>query len=165
MNQHTQGRLPVLGIVIALLGIASAAQLTVVAKEYVFAWAPRIWRMRQFPAWKRAGLLSVWYGPGATELTEFLRANIPENATVVLPTDQAAGGLRFPNLVQYYLFPRTVLGCRGAEVEACVEELDRSSTFIVRIGPVPPADHIPKGLVYLSFDAERGVYIPSPPDS
>lgn len=145
---------------LAVLGVASLLQLVIVAKGYLLPWGERIWEIRDDQAWRRAGILTVGFGPHSTEFAAFLRDRIPEQAVVVIPTDTAARELRFPHLWQYYLFPRSVLGCPNEEFHGCISGQDLHSTYIVRVGKVPSQSSIPVGFAYAAFDDALGVYIP-----
>jgi hypothetical protein len=141
------------------MALALVGQLYVIAAEYVIPWSVRIWRIRDLAAWERAGILSIWFGEEAVEFTRFLRAKVPETSIVVVMTDTGAGEYRFPNLMQYYLFPREVRGCNTRNFSECLAETDALETAIIRVGPLPPAELVPSDFEYHPFDESLGVYL------
>ena len=162
MPPSLRARIPGLPVLMVILGLASLGQLAVVAGDYILPWSSRLWEVRRLPARDRSGLLYEWFGVEATEFAGFLRRTLPDSASVIVPIDRAVGELRFPELWQYFLFPRRVVGCESAQLEQCLAGLDPDASFVVQVDSIPEARAVPGGFEYRPFGVHFGVFTPDP---
>lgn len=137
-------------------------QLAVIAGDYILPWSSRLWEIRRLPARDRSGLLYEWFGVEATEFAGFLRQTLPDSASLIVPTDRAVGELRFPELWQYFLFPRRVVGCESAQLEECLAGLDPDASYVVQVDSIPEVGAVPGGFEYRRFGVHFGVFTPGP---
>lgn len=151
-----------LSLLMVVLGLASMGQLAVIAGDYILPWSSRRISQSRLPARDRSGLLYEWFGVEATEFAGFLRQTLPNSASVIVPIDRAVGELRFPELWQYFLFPRRVVGCESTQLEECLAGLDPGASFVVQVDSIPEAKAVPGGFEYRSFGVHFGVFSPDP---
>jgi len=149
-------------LLMVVLSLASLGQLAVIAGDYILPWSSRLWEIRRLPARDRSGLLYEWFGEEATEFAGFLRQTLPDSVSVIVPIDRAVGELRFPELWQYFLFPRRVVGCESAQLQQCLAGLDPDASFIVQVDSIPEATAVPGGFEYRRFGVHFGVFTPGP---
>ena len=100
-----------------LLGVL--LQVYVLYSDYLSPWGRRIWDLRARTVWERSGYLSPWFGAERTEFLGFVRENTSSDA--VLLFTEKSGPYSWKPLLQYFLFPRTVVHCADADVTACIE--------------------------------------------
>ena len=126
------------------------------------------------PFWREAGPLlarsavdrsaSILFGSEFAGYMEFLRRQVPENGTLVLPPEEGDEVLGHVGLMSYFLFPRSIVDCPSGEpVEPCIRELRGGSTYLLRVGDFPPAAAAEASKTFVPFDDNRGVYVPDVP--
>jgi len=143
-----------------ILLAAAAMQMAWVTLDFAAPRTRQYAAVRDRPAWERSAVLSE--GTDFAEFVAFLRTNIPESAKVVLPPHSdigQAGAYTYVSFMQYFFFPRHVLNC-GEDVAECVRGLSGPSSYLVRIGPFPPADLASEHKTYVPFRDDLGLYAP-----
>jgi hypothetical protein len=107
----------------------------------------------------RAGVLSVEYDETDVEFFRFLRATIPANKALLIPTKDSHGveGYRYRELLEYYLFPIEIVVC--ADPEACPEAGDG---YILAVGGYPSSLWAGSRSTHTleAFNANLGIFIP-----
>lgn len=104
---------------------------------------------------------AILFGTEFAEYTSFLRAHIPEGATVVLPPEETDEVLGHVGLMSYFLFPRRVVDCPSREpLEPCISALRGKSTYILRVSGFPPTAAAEASKTLIPFNATQGVYVP-----
>lgn len=162
MPPSPRARTTALPVLMVILGLASLGQATVIAKDYVLPWSSRLWEIRRLPARDRSGVLYEWFGAEATDFAAFLRQTLPDSASVIVPTDREVGELRYPELWQYFLFPRHVVGCESTQLENCLAGMDPNASFVVQVDSIPRARAVPDGFQYQRYGDRLGLYTPAP---
>lgn len=148
---------------IGLLVLAVLAQAYVTYDQFAGPMLADARALGAEPSWRRAGVMSQWLQRDRTEYIGFLRAEIPENATVVVPSEGYGGIFRFTELMQYYLFPRAVIRCPPDVLEACLQravERDPAGLHIMVVEEFPPVAAEQLGLVASRYSDRWGVYKP-----
>jgi hypothetical protein len=99
----------------------------------------------------------VSYGGQFSAYISFLRGSIPDQATVLIPTQPASGfAMNDLNLMQYFLFPRKIETC----LSDCRARIAEPGTYILVQQDFPPAGQVPESKVLVIFAAPLGLYIP-----
>jgi hypothetical protein len=92
----------------------------------------------------------------------FLRQVIPEDALVVIPSQEEDSILGEMPFMQYFLFPRRLTNCpAGAPWPECVVHYTGPRTYLLVVGDFPPRQGLDGSREYLPFDDGRGVLAPS----
>ena len=97
------------------------------------------------------------FGSEFASYLQFLRDQIPEDASVVIPPDQ--GSQYFLNdlyLMQYFLFPRRIITCQ----QKCDDQLLIPNTFFISQDKFPSPDTIPNSYRFEPFNETLGLYVP-----
>lgn len=99
----------------------------------------------------------------------FLNLYIPTDSSVVLPPETQVGDLQRQkwfsdqNMMQFYLFPRTILLCDQEINSDCLNYLSEPDTFVLAFGEFPPAEYM-VNKVFISFPETveniKGLYVP-----
>lgn len=97
------------------------------------------------------------YGSDFAAYISFLRSSIPNQATVLIPSNQASPFFLSDHfLMQYFLFPRNVTAC----LSDCPAKFADPATYIVAEGNFPAPGLIPPSKQYLRFANAVGLYVP-----
>lgn len=113
----------------ALLVLAAVAQMGFVAREYLLPWGWRVKQVADEPRLLRSADLSVGV-PGA-RVVEFVNEVVPEEATILLPPSGQPERFAVARSMQYFFFPRQVIGCGSAERPGCVEALADPEIYVL----------------------------------
>jgi len=148
-------------LIAAVLVISIILQLAVVMEGYIGSWSPRIWALRNSPAWVRAGLLSPWVGEKPTRFFGFVRDGVPENAILMVPAKSKATAYRF-NLMQFFLFPRELIVCHENQLKSCLLTGLGPDTYILAVEGFPPREFVAHKTRFLEFDGNFGIFEPLP---
>ena len=145
-----------LATAIVLLGVL--LQVYVLYSDYLYPWGGRIWDLRARTAWERSGFLSPWFGAERTEFLGFVRENTASDA--VLLFTEKSGPYSWKPLLQYFLFPRTVVHCIDANLTACIESDLEDGGFVVHPEAGPGPEGIPIGAGFIPYrgEANTGLY-------
>ena len=145
-----------LATAIVLLGVL--LQVYVLYSDYLSPWGGRIWDLRARTAWERSGFLSPWFGAERTEFLGFVRENTSSDA--VLLFTEKSGPYSWRPLLQYFLFPRTVVHCADANLTACIESDLGDGGFVVHPegGPGPEGIPITAGFIPYRAEDQTGLY-------
>jgi len=101
------------------------------------------------------------FGGGFADYVAFLRAHVPEAATVIIPSEVDDYALGHVGIMQYFLFPRTVADCPSQQLPAeCVAGLGGMETYIMGVGAFPPAATALARRDFIAFDSRLGLYVP-----
>jgi hypothetical protein len=115
------------------LFVLAGLEARVTLRDYVLPWGELIDDIRQEPAWERAGRLSVWVGPSQTDFIAFLRETLPLDASVIVPGKYHDPWSRYPNLMQYYLYPRNIVACAENDLLRCTGMIsDKENVYILK---------------------------------
>jgi len=145
-----------LATAIVLLGVL--LQVYVLYSDYLSPWGRRIWDLRARTAWERSGLLSPWFGAERTEFLGFVRTETSSDAVLIFT--ERSGPYSWRPLLQYFLFPRTVVNCTDANLTACIESELGDGGFVVHPERGPEPEGIPLGARFVPYRAEdrTGLY-------
>ncbi len=95
---------------------------------------------------------------------QFIREEVPEHGRIVLPpltVDPTFGNM---GIMQFFLFPRSVVNCPSVEaMEECLEMFRGQDTYFLSVGEFPEADAIGDTRRLLPFDAGQGLFLPIQP--
>jgi hypothetical protein len=144
------------------LGVVSLGLVVQVIFLFRAVLAPQVrevWQVRNLPAWERSARLA--FGDDFSEYVSFLRSRVPEEATLVIPRQDADYVFGHVGMMQYFMQPRTIINCaQGAIVEECIRNLGGKDIYILAVGHYPPQEEALLRRDYVAFDERRGVYIP-----
>jgi hypothetical protein len=145
-----------LATAIVLLGVL--LQVYVLYSDYLSPWGRKIWDLRARTALERSGFLSPWFGAERTEFLSFVRENTSSDA--VLLFTEKSGPYSWRPLLQYFLFPRTIVHCTDASLAACIESDLGDGGFVVRPEGGPQPEGIPLSARFVEYRAEdrTGLY-------
>jgi len=143
---------------VALLGLSVLYQGLISWDGYMKPELQRVRGIWSLPAWERTAILLE--GQHFLEYVRFLRRIVPEDGRVILPPRQLPSAFSNIYYAQYYLFPRDLHNCGNNEVEACIERVTGSNTYIVALGNFPPRGIAARHKIYVPFDDEIGVFVP-----
>jgi hypothetical protein len=115
----------------------------------------KVWADRKLDAINRSA--DVSFGGNFYFYIDFLRKNIPSDARVVLPPNGSPMFLNAGELMQYFLFPRHVLGC----FEDCIKLINEANTYVISEGDFPNPEDMDTAKVKLTFSDGLGIYIPA----
>ena len=141
-----------------ILVAAAALQVWLVLDRQVLPGIARFARLHDRPAWERSAV--GLNGEEFAAYIGFLRRQIPEDGKVILPPRIPVQAVAHVGLMQYYLFPREIHNCGANEIVACVERATGKSTYLMAVRGFPPRDLASKNRQYVSFNEDRGVYLP-----
>lgn len=91
----------------------------------------------------------------------FLRKEVPEDATVILPPSAERFYLNSRGFMQYFLFPRDLVACGSIESIECLDHLQNPSSFVISEGGFPPTNLIESTKEFIPFQNSLGVFIPT----
>ncbi len=94
-------------VLVAVLVVAGAWQLSIVAQKTILPWTKATWRTRELNGMGRSA--RFYLGRAGAEYLNFLRSVVPEDGPIVIPP----GAVQFSeqNALQFYLMPRAAVGC------------------------------------------------------
>ena len=118
------------------------------------------YKSKFLPNWNLGAVIRSADGSYGGELAgyiSFLRATIPENEAVLIPSGQGSGApLNDPYLMQYFLFPREIKTCPSD----CTKLIEEPGIYIIAQGDFPSADMVPPYKQLENFTETLGLYIP-----
>lgn len=134
--------------------------ITIFNSELIFR-AKLIWYLRGASAEERSGFIA--FGRGFSEYIQFLNEIIPDDAMVVIPKESQGGVFGHVGMMQYYLFPRTIVDCPPDIAEQCVLSMRGGNTYILAPNSVfPPRSAANQIKEFILFEGDQGVYVPIP---
>jgi hypothetical protein len=134
--------------------------ITIFNSDLIFT-AKLIWYLREADAETRSGFIA--FGRSFSEYIDFLNENIPEDALVVIPKESQGGVFGHVNMMQYYLFPRTIVDCPPEIAEECVLSMKGENSYILAPNAAfPPRSAADQIKEYIPFAENQGVYVPKP---
>jgi hypothetical protein len=145
-----------LATVIVLAGVL--LQAYVLYSDYLSPWGARIWDLRSRTAWERSGILSPWFGAERTAFLGFVRENTSSDASLLFV--EKSGPYSWKPMLQYFLFPRTIIHCTDADLMACIESDPGDEVFVVhpQAGPRPEGIQANARFVPYGTDPQTGIY-------
>ena len=100
-------------------------------------------------------------GSNGRDLIMFLVANIPEDASVLLPPGAWPQWYAHVGFMQYFLYPRTIHNCGKDEIVACITRMNPSTTFYIpRFYGFPPPEFLDDSWEYIPQSPDFGLYRP-----
>ncbi len=102
-------------------------------------------------------------GKEFSEFITFIKENVPPEAIVIIPRFEQDELFGHEGIMEFYLFPRNVDNCLpNIPVEECILNLRGSNKYILAVEGFPPRSTAVQVKQWVSFNGERGVYIPPP---
>ena len=144
-----------------ILVLIVATQLMILFRNNIPDLVQKIWQARTGSAtWRSA---SIHLGDDYANYIEFVKANVPEDALVIIPKEDQVWNFGNVGLMQYHLYPRKIADCPIDTLEDCILNLKGANTYIL----APTATFPPRELAdlvkrYVPFDQESGLYVPLP---
>jgi hypothetical protein len=166
MRAHrTTPQAPRIALVVSLF-LATALGLGLTLRDYGIPFLKRAFRTAGYSAWDRSALGLL--GNRGWQFMRFMDAVVPEQSPVVIP--EGAGPFSEQNILQFFLFPRSIPGCRcpdeanARRTPACTRCLQEADHFIPAIGVFPPVDAMEGAKRWVPFPGNtawyHGVYTP-----
>lgn len=147
-------------IFLVLLLAGSLAWQWPIASEYLEAqWLGRVSQISSTDAIDRTAISS--WGNDFNSYLRFLRAEIPEAATVIISPSYGGGYdvLIYKSLTQYFLFPRTVVSCRSYTRADCPTMYEAPNVYVIYQAGIPSQDDMGSRRL-LSFTENLGIFLP-----
>ena len=92
---------------------------------------------------------------------QFLRDEVPESGRIVLPPISVDDRLGNTGIMQFFLFPRSIVNCPTVETtEECLAVFQGSETYFLSVGPFPGNDNVEGTRRYLSYSDDLGLFLP-----
>jgi hypothetical protein len=157
METRSQGSAPkswTSKIILAILVAGVIFQASFVVQQYAWPRLVEIDQLRGQPSWYRSAAIRT--NPKQADFIEFLRTEIPAGSRVILPTTTGDSPFNYHGIMQYYLFPRTIVACRRSILATCVRE--NRPAFIVQTGGFPDRSAVPTDWGLTSYEERSGVY-------
>jgi hypothetical protein len=109
-------------------------------------------------------VLSIEYREVDIEFFKFLRESIPEDDLLLIPTEEmgSMGRYRFRYLIEYHLFPRTIIPCQDPLNPGCWGDWESSLIYVIKLNGYPSEEWARLKTTYVlkPFTEQLGVYIP-----
>jgi hypothetical protein len=115
----------------------------------------KVWADRNLDAINRSA--DVSFGGDFYFYIDFLRKNIPPDASVVLPPKGSRMFLNAEELMQYFLFPRHVLSC----LQDCATLTNDGTTYVISEDDFPDPQSIDPAKIRIPFSNNLGIYAPA----
>jgi hypothetical protein len=148
-------------VVILLLGLATLAQLALLTSVEIRPLHEKTYSVRNLPADGRSAILG--FGDNFWAYVMFLNDQIPDNATVVVPSMAIDSVFGNAALMQYFLFPRRIVNCPGElSLNACVERLGGEGVYFLATRAYHLAEQPEPGSNFSPFTDQSGVIAPQP---
>jgi hypothetical protein len=152
---------------IALLAMVVVAllQLAWVVQKASGLAVNKVWVNRHLDAISRGA--DVAYGSEFQAYMDFLRVQIPTEATVVDTRTFGLPQYDQPGFVQYFLFPRSIIPltdetCHGEpHIEKCIIDLSGSQTYFMYGANYTPSAVMSESFQVLPFGGDLGLLAPS----
>lgn len=146
---------PLAGLLILVIAIQSVL-LGIKVIEPLYS---DIATVKDSSSWTRSAQLS--FGDRFTSYMDFLRTNIPKDARVVIPPLSIDSTYGNQGIVQFFLFPRSIVNCPDVALEAeCLSTFDGASTYFLYIDGFPSQGVVGETLNFLQYDHGLGLYSP-----
>jgi hypothetical protein len=144
-------------VILLALSVAVAANVWAMASGYLRPFHQHFLGLADKPAIERSAEIS--FGDRFTGYVLFLRSEIPPDATVIQPAFDADQTFGHRGLMQYFLFPRTVMAC-PVEITwaSCMDRFAGPGTYVLAVGGFPPPFDPALGAVYISYQLGEGVF-------
>jgi hypothetical protein len=144
-----------------ILGVGALVQVILLLKFVILPLATNIWHVRDLPNIERSARLA--FGDEFAEFIDFVKDQVPLDATVIIPHDETDIVLGNVGIMQYFLLPRAIADCaQGAPLPGCILALGGPDLYILAVDDFPPTEEASRTKDYLPFDDDRGLYIPKP---
>lgn len=143
-----------------VLAVAVVLQLGLVMDDYISASLRRIWRFREMSAYDRGAMFA--FGEEFLEYMQFVGAIVPEDAIVVIPKEAQTAVLGHAGIMQFFLFPRTIVDCPLDSIPDCLGLSNPSVYILAPDAHFPPRDISLEPKVFISLEGDRGILVPSP---
>lgn len=143
-----------------ILLVAVVVQLAVVFKFIVLPDLEQLWVMRERSPYDRSVVFLL--DEQSLNYLEFANSELPEDAVLVIPKRTVEPIFGHVGMMQFYLFPRTIVDCPLEAAHECLGA-GRPNTFILAPSiDFPPRELIPKGMQFIEQDGDRGLFAPAP---
>ena len=129
-------------------------QTYVLTSGYLAPWGKRIWDLRTRTAWERTGLLSPWFGEDRTEFLAFIQETTSIDSVIIFTNRTGPYGWR--PVLQYFLFPRTVVLCPESGLNGCLGAYPGDGSYLVYLEGRPQPEDIPADARFIPFGAIDG---------
>jgi hypothetical protein len=145
--------------VLSLLLIALGIQLYLLSSSVV---AP-LWRdirtVVALESGERSARLS--FGDQFSDYIQFIVEVVPESGRVVLPpvtVDSTFGNM---GIMQFFLFPRSIVNCPSIGVaEECLELYQGDETYFLSVDSFPENSQVGSTRKFLPFGTSLGIFLP-----
>jgi len=144
----------------SIVMLAVVVQLAVVARDIVLPDFKQLWLMRGRSTYDRSVVLFL--DETALSYLEFANSKIPEDAVLVIPKQTYEPIFGHVGMMQFYLFPRTIVDCPIEAAQECLGT-GRPNTYILAPSiDFPPREFLSEGMRFVEHDGDRGFFAPVP---
>lgn len=144
-----------------LLIVTILYQLIQVIRIEILPLAKLVVQRHRANATERSALFFA--GKEFSEFIIFVNENVPPEAVVFIPRFEQDELFGHEGIMEFFLFPRKVENCSpNILVEECILNLHGPNKYILAIENFPPRSVAVQVKQWVSFNGERGVYIPPP---
>ena len=144
-----------------LLTLAMLYQFVQLIRIEILPLAKLVVQRHRVNAAERGALFYI--GKESSEFIIFVNENVPPEAVVFIPRFEQDELFGHEGIMEFYLFPRKVENCSSnIPEEECILSLSGSNEYILAVEGFPPRSTAVQVKQWVSFNGERGVYIPPP---
>jgi hypothetical protein len=143
---------------LVLLVAAGLWQTARVGQDFGNRLTGKIWANRGLDAVSRSA--DVAYGEDYRRYVEFLRAQIPEEASVVVLRTSGLPQFQSRSFLQYFLLPRRVVVCTEDLLEECILRWHGPDAFFIYKGVLPAMADIGVPLDRVELREGEGILAP-----
>ena len=141
-----------------ILLVAVVVQLAVVVRAILLPDLDQLWTTRRHSTYDRS--VVFFLDDLSLNYLKFTNSQIPEDAVVVIPKQTYEPIFGHVGMMQFYLFPRTIVDCPLEAAHECLGA-GRSNTYILAPSiDFPPRELIPDSMRYVQHDGDRGLFAP-----
>lgn len=142
-----------------LVSAAIIYQAVLLTTGTIIPIAKPIWRLRSLSATERSAIIG--FSRDFSNYIDFVKQHVPEDATVAIPKPPQGQEFGYVAIMQYFLFPRTIIDCPPETAVECVLKMTGPDSYILAPNAVfPPREAADRVRRFISYDGVRGVYAP-----
>lgn len=139
--------------------LAASVQTFFLLSNFIPKLIVHIWPQRRAPAaWRTTALL---FSEDYANYIEFVKDVVPADAMVLIPKEAHVWNFGNLGLMQYFLYPRSIIDCPVEGFNDCILSSIGPSTFILAPNSdFPPQNLLEEHMQFIPYDGSQGIYIP-----
>lgn len=119
----------------------------------------RLTTVREVSWWERSSRLS--FGDRFTAYLQFVVRATPDDSLIVIPPVEVDSTYGNQGIMQFFLFPRSIVNCPSVEAtKECLELFRGEDTYFLSVGTFPEESIMGHTREFIPFEADFGLYLP-----